>query len=131
MVRTLALLSALALVVGCGGGDDDEGAAEGVIREFAKAVTESDGKTFCNELVTRDYLEKTVGATGDNAIKQCERQIDSLQQGSFKVVSFDKTRIDGDRATVTTRIETQGRTVPQVFRLEKQDGEFRLTSNRP
>ena len=130
-MRRLALVSVLALVAGCGGGDDDKGDAEGVIRDFAKAVSDSDGKTFCNELVTRDYLEKTVGATGDNAIKQCEKQIDSLQQESFKVVTFDKTEIDGDRATVTARIETQGRTVPQVFRLEKQDGEFRLTSNRP
>lgn len=129
-MRRLALVSILALVAGCGGGDDDKGDAEGVIRDFAKAVSESDGKTFCNELVTRDYLEKTVGATGDNAIKQCERQIDSLQQESFKVVKFDKTEIDGDRATVTARIETRGRAIPQVFRLEKQDGEFRLTSNR-
>ncbi len=129
-MRRLTLVSVLALVAGCGGGDDKSD-AEGVIRDFAKAVTEADGKTFCNELVTRDYLEKTVGATGDNATKQCEKQIDSLQQGSFKVVKFDKTVIDGDRATVTARIETQGRTVPQVFRLEKQDGEFRLTSNRP
>jgi len=130
-MRGLVLLSVLALVAGCGSEDDDKGDAEGVIRDFAKAVAESDGKTFCNELVTRDYLEKTVGATGDNAIKQCEKQIDSLQQGSLKVVKFDKTKIDGDKATVTARIETQGRTVPQVFRLEKQDGEFRLTSNRP
>ena len=130
-MRRLALASILALIAGCGGGDDDKGDAEGVIRDFAKAVSESDGKTFCNELVTRDYLEKTVGATGDNAIKQCEKQIDSLKQERFKVVKFGKTRIDGDRATVTARIETQGRTVPQVFHLEKQDGEFRLTSNRP
>ena len=130
-MRALALLPVLAVLAGCGGGDDDAGDAERVVRDFAKAVSESDGKTFCNELVTRDYLEKTVGATGDNAIKQCVKQIDSLQQGSLKVVSFDKTKIDGDRATVTARIETQGRTVPQVFRLEKQNGEFRLTSNRP
>lgn len=130
-MRALALLPVLAVLAGCGGGDDDAGDAERVVRDFAKAVSESDGKTFCNELVTRDYLEKTVGATGDNAIKQCVKQIDSLQQGSLKVVSFDKTKIDGDRATVTARIETQGRTVPQVFRLEKQNGKFRLTSNRP
>jgi len=125
------LLLALALgLAGCGGGDD-KGDAEGVVRDFAKAVNGSDGKTFCNELVTRDYLEKTVGATGDNAVEQCEKQIDDLQHGSFKIVKIDKTEIDGDNATVTAQIETQGRTVPQVFRLEKQDGEFRLTSNQP
>ena len=127
----LLLLLLLGLVLaGCGGGDD-EGDVETVLKDFAKAVTESDGKRFCNDLVTREYLEKTVGATGDNAVEQCEKQIDSLQQGSFKIAKFDKIEIDDDRATVTAQVETQGRTSPQVFRLEKQDGKFRLTSNQP
>lgn len=130
-MRAAALLLLVGLVVaGCGGGDD-EGDVENVIKDFATAVSESDGKTFCNELVTRDYLEKTVGATGDNAVEQCERQIDGLQQRSFEIVKFDKVVIKDDKATVTAQVETQGRTAPQVFRLEKQDGKFRLTSNRP
>jgi len=124
------LLLAVLAVAGCGGGDDRSD-VEGVVKDFAKAVSESDGKTFCNELVTRDYLEKTVGATGDNAVEQCEKQIDQVRQGKFKVVKFDKVEIDGDTATVTAQVRTQGRTVPQVFRLEKEDGEFRLTSNQP
>ena len=127
--RVLMLAAALG-TAGCGGGDDRSD-VEGVIKDFAKAVSESDGKTFCNELVTRDYLEKTVGATGDNAVEQCEKQIDQVRQGTFKVVKFDKVEIDGDTAIVTAQVETQGRTVPQVFRLEKEDGEFRLTSNQP
>ena len=130
-MRAVALPIVLGLVLaGCGGGDD-EGDVEKVIKDFAKAVTESDGKKFCNDLVTRDYLEKTVGATGDNAVEQCEKQIDGLQQRSFKIVKFDKIEIKDDRATVTAQVETQGATAPQVFRLEKQDGKFRLTSNRP
>jgi hypothetical protein len=130
-MRALALLLILGLVAaGCGGGDD-RGDVEQVIKDFATAVSESDGKTFCNDLVTRDYLEKTVGATGDNAVDQCEKQIDGLQQRSFKIVKFDKVEIKDDKATVTAQVETQGRTAPQVFRLEKQDGKFRLTSNRP
>jgi hypothetical protein len=130
-MRPAALLLLLGLVAsGCGGGDD-KGDVEKVIKDFATAVSESDGKTFCNDLVTRDYLEKTVGATGDNAVDQCEKQIDGLQQRSFKIVKFDKVEIKDDKATVTAQVETQGRTAPQVFRLEKQDGKFRLTSNRP
>jgi hypothetical protein len=130
-MRALALLLLLCLVVaGCGGGDD-KGDVENVIKDFATAVSESDGKTFCNDLVTRDYLEKTVGATGDNAVDQCEKQIDGLQQRGFRIVKFDKVEIKDDKATVTAQVETQGRTAPQVFRLEKQDGKFRLTSNRP
>lgn len=131
-MRAPALATVLILALaGCGGGGDDEADVEKVVKDFAKAVTESDGQRFCNDLVTRDYLEKTVGATGDNAVDQCEKQIDSLQQGSFRVAKFDKVEIKDDRATVTAQVETGGRTAPQVFRLEKQDGEFRLTSNRP
>jgi hypothetical protein len=131
-VRALPiLLVAVLAVAGCGGGGDDRSDVEGVVKDFAKAVTESDGKTFCNELVTRDYLEKTVGATGGNAVEQCEKQISQVRQGTFKVVKFDKVEIDGETATVTAQVRKQGRTVPQVFRLEKQDGEFRLTSNQP
>ena len=130
-MRRLALIPVL-IVAGCGGGGgDDRADVEQVLKDFAKAVTESDGKTFCNDLVTRDYLEKTVGATGDNAVKQCEQQIKQLQQGSFKIAKFDKVEIKGDKATVTAQVETGGRTLPQVFRLEKQDGDFRLTSNQP
>ena len=132
-MRFRALILAAALcVAGCGGGGgDDRSDVEGVLKDFAKAVTESDGEKFCNDLVTRDYLEKTVGATGDNAVKQCEQQISQLKQGNFKIVKFDKVEIDGDTATVTAQVQTQGQTVPQVFRLEKQDGSFRLTSNQP
>jgi len=130
-VRRLPLLIVAIAVAGCGGGDPDEGDAERVIRDFATAVSKSDGETFCKELVTREYLEQTTGATGDNAVSQCVKQIDSLKQGSFKIVKIDKTTIDGDKATVNAQVETQGRKVPQVFRLEKQDGEFRLTGNTP
>jgi hypothetical protein len=130
-VRRLPLLIVAIALAGCGGGDEGTDDAERVVREFAKAVSASDGKTFCEELVTREYLEQTTGATGDNAVSQCEQQINALKQGSFKIARIDKTEIDGDKATVTTQVETQGRKVPQVFRLEKQDGEFRLTGNRP
>ena len=129
MRRLPVLIVAIALA-GCGGGEPDAGDAEQVIRDFAKAVSDSDGEKFCKDLVTREYLEQTIGATGDNAVSQCVKQIDA-QQGSLKILKIDKTEIDGDRATVTAQVDNQGQEVPQVFRLEKQDGEFRLTGNRP
>ncbi len=132
MRSSALILLAVLVAAGCGGdGGDDRSDVEGVLKDFAKAVTEADGKTFCNELVTRDYLEKTVGATGDNAVKQCEQQINQLQQGSFTIAKFDKVTIKDDKATVNAQVKTGGRTTPQVFRLEKQDGDFRLTSNQP
>jgi ketosteroid isomerase-like protein len=129
-VRRLALIPLL-IVAGCGGGDDDRADIEGVVKDFATAVSKSDGETVCNELVTRDYVEKIVGATGDNAIEQCEKQISTRQQGKLKIAKFDKVEIKDDKATVTAQIEFGGTKAPQVFRLEKQDGDFRLTSNQP
>jgi Domain of unknown function (DUF4878) len=129
-VRRLPVLIVAIALAGCGGGEPDRGDAERVIRDFAKAVSDSDGEKFCKDLVTREYLEQTTGATGDNAVSQCVKQIDA-QRGSLKILKIDKTEIDGDRATVTAQVDNQGQEVPQVFRLEKQDGEFRLTGNRP
>ena len=129
-MRRLPVLIVVIALAGCGGGEPDKGDAEQVIRDFAKAVSDSDGEKFCKDLVTREYLEQTTGATGDNAVSQCVKQIDA-QRGSLKILKIDKTEIDGDRATVTAQVDNQGQEVPQVFRLEKQDGEFRLTGNRP
>ncbi len=129
MPRSVLLLP-LVLLAACGGGAD-EGDAEDVVRQFAKAVNDSDGEKLCNDLVTSQYLEETTFAKGDAAIKQCKRQIDGLKRETFRLVKIEKTELDGDSATVTAQIETQGQRVPQSFRLEKQDGEFRLTSNQP
>ena len=99
-----------------------------MVRDFATAVNERDGGRFCTELTTREYVEKVTGAKGDSAISQCERQIKQIRQPEYKVVRFVKTSIDGDRATVTAQLDHQGRTQRQVFRLVKEDGDFRLTS---
>ena len=122
-----ALGAALALLPGCGGGDERKDAQQ-VVRDFATAVNERDGKRFCRDLTTREYVEKVTAATGDGAVKQCERQIKQIRQPEYKVVKIVKTSIDGDRATVTAQLDNQGRTQRQVFRLVKEDGDFRLTS---
>ena len=38
-----------------------------------------------------------------------------------------KTEIDGDSARVTVALETQGRPQVQSLRLEKEDGDWRLS----
>jgi ketosteroid isomerase-like protein len=127
---TAVALGLACLGAGCGGEDKATPAdVQQVVRDFAKAINDKDGKTFCNELTTRSYLEKVTAASGKNAVKQCEAQIGSLQlQQKYKVVKFTKTTIKGDSATVTAVLELQGQRRPQVFRLRKEDGKFRLTS---
>lgn len=123
------LTSAL-LLGACGGGDDGEKQAQQVVRDFAKAISESDGKTFCQKLVTHEFLEQTTQAKGKNAEDQCERQINALKGQTYRVVKITKTEINGDKATVTAELEAQGQKRPQVFRLQKEDGDFRLTAAR-
>jgi len=117
----------LVLAAGCGGGDDKKDAQQ-VVRDFVTAVNEKDGEAFCTQIATREYVEKVTAAQGDSAIKQCESQIKQIRQPEYKVSKLVKTTVDGDRATVIAELAQQGRVRRQLFRLVKEDGDFRLTS---
>ena len=123
-----ALAAALggALLAGCGGGDDD-GDAERTVRDFVKAVRERDGDTFCNELVTEEFLEQFSGATGDKARESCKRELESLSGLEVKLVRVERTKVDGDRASVTAVIARAGQRLRQVYRLKREDGDWKLT----
>jgi hypothetical protein len=121
------IAAALALAPGCGGGDDRKDAQD-VVREFVRAVNEKDGEAFCTEVTTREYVEKVTAAQGDSAVDQCEDQIEQIRQPEYKLGRVVKTTVEGDRATVTADLDQQGRVRRQVFRLVKEDGDFRLTS---
>lgn len=127
-LRTAAVAACL-VIIACGGGGSDSDEAEQVVRDFAEATSNSDGDKFCKDLVTREFLEQTTGAKGDQAEEQCAKQIDAINNADIKVVEIKKTTVNGDTATVTAVLEQQGRKGTQVFRLKKEDGEFRLTSS--
>ena len=119
------VLAGLALGA-CGGGNDKED-AEQTVRDIASATTEADGDKFCG-LVTDEFLEQTTGAKGDKARDACKKQIDSLKNADLKVNKITKTEVDGDNATVTAELESSGQKRPQVFKLKKEDGDFKLAS---
>ncbi|HEX2415535.1 MAG TPA: hypothetical protein VHJ37_09990 [Thermoleophilaceae bacterium] len=124
----LVLLPALALGA-CGGGNDEED-IEQTVRGFVEATKDQDAETLCGELVTQDFLEKTTGASGDKAQGECRRQLVAVQGLSVKLDRIRKTEIDGDRATVTAVLTTQGSPAPRVLFLEKQDGDWKLSGSR-
>ena len=127
--RILGLAASLLtiLVLGaCGGGSDKEN-AEQTVRDIASATSDSDGDKFC-ELVTDEFLEQTTGAKGDKARDACKKQIDSLKNADLKVNKITKTEVDGDNATVTAELESSGQKRPQVFKLKKEDGDYKLAS---
>ena len=127
MARFAALICLLALLAGCGGGDDKQ-EAEQTVRYFVTALQKRDADTFCDHLVTKDFLGEFSGATGDRATESCKRELNSLTSlEKVRLVKVESTKVSGDDATVTAVIERQGQRLKQVYRLKKEDGDWKLS----
>jgi hypothetical protein len=118
------LVVALALL-GCGGGNDEDQAKQSV-EQFFTALEKKDSGKLCNDLLTKDFLEQITGATGDRAVSECKSQFKQLQATNIRLGRVDSVKVDGDTATVRATIERSGQSQPQVFRLKKEDGDWRL-----
>jgi ketosteroid isomerase-like protein len=131
MVRLAALGSALAICLGallggCGGGGGDKKEAEQTVRDFVKAVNERDADTYCDDLITKEFREKTSFATGDEARDSCKRDLKANKGLHVDLVRIASIKVDGDRATVTAVMkdtDTEGR---REIQLEKEDGDWRI-----
>ena len=121
----MALICLLVALSGCGGGDDKSD-AEQTVRDFVQATRERDAEMFCDELVTQEFLEQTIGATGDQARESCKREFKNLSGLRVDLVRIDKTTVDGDDATVTAVLNRQGQRIKQELRLKKEDGDWKL-----
>jgi hypothetical protein len=121
---TLVLLLAVGLTA-CGGGDDKKD-AQRTVREFVTATNKRDANKLCDEVFSEDFIEQATGATGDRAKSACKQQFKQLRGLKLRLVRFSKTEIDGDEARVSTIIETQNQPQPRVFKLTKEDGDWRL-----
>ena len=111
----------------CGGGDEED--IEQTLRDFVSATNEQDADAFCGEIVTQEFLEQTTGATGDKAQEECRRQMRAVRGLDVELVRVRSTTIDGDSATVTAVLRTEGRPTPREYRLEKQDGDWKLSGS--
>ena len=129
-MRRSALSAAVAIAVaagvGCGDEPDEKQQVQQVVRDFAKANTQSDGKAFCG-LVTRDFRERLTGATGEEVDDQCVKQVDALKGRTIKVLRIDEPRVKGDTATVTAELDFAGQRQLRTLRLRREEGKFRLT----
>jgi Domain of unknown function (DUF4878) len=125
VVRRIALICLLVAVSGCGGGDDKE-EAEQTVRDFVEATRERDADKFCDELVTQEFLEQTIGATGDEAKESCKREFRNLSGLRVELVRIEKKEVDGGHATVTAVLERQGQRITQELRVKKEDGDWKL-----
>jgi predicted PilT family ATPase len=126
VVRFAVLICLVALLVGCGG--DDKKDAEQTVRDFVTALQKRDADTFCDKLVTEEFLGQFSGATGDKAKESCKRELNSLTSlEKVKLVKVESTKVSGDDAAVTAVIERQGQRLKQVYRLKKEDGDWKLS----
>jgi hypothetical protein len=124
----LALALALALTVAlsaCGGGDDAKDTQQ-VVRDFVQATNDRDGDKLCGELLTQEYLEKATGATGDRAEEACKKQLDLITGLKLRLLSVEKAKVDGDKATVRATIATGGQRGRRTFELAKENGRWKL-----
>ena len=126
MARLLPLL--LFALAGCGGGGDDTAEVKQVLRDFVKATNGRDGDTLCGDLLTREYKEKATGATGDQADDACREQLELTTGFELDLISIGRTRIDGEEATVRVVLDTDGVRAPRLFRLELEDGDWKLAA---
>jgi ketosteroid isomerase-like protein len=125
VVRRIALICLLVAVSGCGGGDDKSD-AEQTVRDFVQATRTRDADKFCDDLVTEEFLEQSIGATGDKAKESCKREFKNLSGLRVDLVRIEKTKLDGDHATVTAVLDRQGQRLTQELRLKKEDGDWKL-----
>jgi predicted PilT family ATPase len=126
VARYVALICVLALLAACGG--DDKKDAEQTVKDFVTALRERDADTFCDDLVTKDFLGQFSGATGDQAKESCKRELKSVTGlQDVKLVKIQSTKVDGEEAAVTAVIQRQGQRQKQVYRLEKEDGDWKLS----
>jgi hypothetical protein len=126
MARVLPLL--LLALVGCGGGgDDDPNEVRQTVRDFVKATNARDGEMLCGELLTQEYKEKFTGATGDNADQACRQQLEVTSGLRLRLISVGEPKIDGEQASVRVVLDTDGVQAPRLFRLEREDGRWKLS----
>ena len=129
MRRLLPPLLAACALAACGG--DEPADIEAVIRGWAKASNEQDAKAFCNDYVTEEFAEGVTGATGPNAREQCEKLLGATRPGlKITILEVSEIEIDGDEATALVRRQITGTGASdQLFRLKKEEGEFRVASS--
>jgi predicted lipid-binding transport protein (Tim44 family) len=116
-------VAATLLLLACGA-DDREGVRMAV-RDFVRATDRRDADAFC-DLVTRDYLERSTGSSGDRARRGCRRQLRAVAGVRLRLVRIGAVELDGDRARATAVLSTQGSREIRRFRLAREDGDWRV-----
>jgi ketosteroid isomerase-like protein len=116
------------LVAGCGGGGgDDKEKVQQTVRDFVKAVNTRDGDRYCDDLITKEFREKTTFATGDRASESCKREFKAIKGLRLRLDKIVSTEVDGDTAKITVRIGRAGSVTRQQIQLQKDGGDWKIS----
>lgn len=117
------LVLACPFTAGCG--DDRSAKPEQVVRDFVKATNDHDSERLCEEILTPEFIAEATGAKeGDT--DQCKQQLNAVTGLQLSLRSVGKAKVDGDRAEVPAVLRVQGQRQKRVFRLEREDGDWKL-----
>ena len=125
MARIAPFLCLLALLAGCGGGNDEEEAQQ-TIRDFVEAINKRDADTYCDDLITEKFRERSTFAKGDQARDSCKRQLRAIEGLKLELVRIGRTKVDGDEATVNVVLRRSGQEITQRVTLEKDGGDWKI-----
>jgi ketosteroid isomerase-like protein len=130
VVRTATALLACALLAlaACGSGSSDRDDVEQTLRDFVTALNKRDADRFCDDLVTREFIEKQTFAKGAKALADCKRQLRQVKDLKVKLVRISSLSVKGDRARVKVVLSVQSQEGDQLYRLKKEDGGWRIAS---
>jgi predicted component of type VI protein secretion system len=128
VLNTAGALAAGALLAAAGCGGDDEQDVRQRMRELVAALNAQDAKKFCDELVTQEFLESQTFAKGDKAHDECKRVIGQIRGLKLKLVRIASVKVNDDKARVKAVLSFQGQERDQLYRLQKEGGDWRFAS---
>ena len=126
VLAVFAVLASLSIVA-CGGSDEDD--VQAAVKDFASAVKDKDYGKACDGITAgaRKSLEEAApGKAGCEGVLKQVNEAGGLEglPDNPDDIKFDKTVVNGDKATIKVKGDSTGDT-----RMRKQDGEWKLDVN--
>ena len=129
MKYIVSLFTAFVLLTGC---KSDTASPKGTVNAFFEAMKKGDIETV-KKLITKSDLSFITMAEGFSKMAGKEMDITEKMKSEFieksKNVSFNikDEKIEGDKADVTVEIKENEKTTSQVFKLLKEEGNWKLS----
>jgi hypothetical protein len=120
VVALLALVAIGLFAGGVIGGGDDAPSEEDKVTEAAEEVITTTEPSACEELATREFVQKLTGESGAEAISACEENTEAFGDSA----EIEEPEITGDKATVEAAVEggdADGETLEMEFVKQGDD----------